>query len=75
MDLSSPTTIPGGTLMPILRLIEPTGYTVPDSTRTITPEAEPQARIELEALAVQHAAQWADFGYHPSDYRIVIDQH
>ncbi|MFG2359434.1 hypothetical protein [Streptomyces sp. NPDC048521] len=59
--------------MPTLRLIEPNGYSVPGGLRTVTPDTEAQARTELEALAVQEAAQWADFGYHPGDYRILTD--
>jgi hypothetical protein len=59
--------------MPTLRLVEPSGYSVPDGIRTVTPEREAQARTELTALAVQHADQWADFGYHPGDYRILTD--
>jgi hypothetical protein len=59
--------------MPTLRLVEPSGYSVPDGIRTVTTTDEPQARTELKALAVQHAAQWADFGYHPGDYRILTD--
>ena len=56
-----------------LRLVEPTGYSVPGGTRTATPDTEAQARAALQALAVEHAAQWRDFGYHPSEYRILTD--
>jgi hypothetical protein len=59
--------------MPTLRLIEPTGYTVPDGIRTITPDQEPAVRAELMNLADRHAADWADFGYHPAEYRILTD--
>ncbi|MFE1451940.1 hypothetical protein [Streptomyces olivaceoviridis] len=57
-----------------LRLIEPNGYCVPGGLRTVTPDHEPQARAELNELAVQHAKEWADFGYHPGDYRILPTQ-
>ena len=60
--------------MPTLRLVEPNGYSVPGGLVTVTPEREAQARQDLEALAIQDAAQWADFGYHPGDYRILTDQ-
>lgn len=56
-----------------LRLIEPTGYSVPGGTRTATPDTEAQARAALQALAVQHAAQWGDFGYDAREYRILTD--
>jgi hypothetical protein len=56
-----------------LRLIEPTGYTVPEGIRTATPDTEAQARAALKALAKQHAAQWDDFGYHHTEYRILTD--
>ncbi|MFR9794172.1 hypothetical protein ACL07V_37055 [Streptomyces sp. MB22_4] len=59
--------------MPTLRLVEPNGYSVPGGLRTVTPDRETQARADLKALAVEHAAQWADFGYHPNDYRILTD--
>lgn len=54
-----------------LRLIDPNGYSVPDGVRTITPDLEAQARTELKTLAAQHAAQWAEFGYHPGDHQIL----
>ena len=56
-----------------LRLVEPTGYSVPGGLVTVTPDLEAQARADLKALAVQDAAQWADFGYHPAEYRILTD--
>lgn len=56
-----------------LRLVEPCGYTVPDGLRTITPDQEPEARAELMRLADRHAAEWSDFGYRPSAYRILTD--
>ena len=56
-----------------LRLVEPDGYSVPGGLRTVTPDGEAKARTELAALAVQHAAEWADFGYHAGDYRILTD--
>jgi len=56
-----------------LRLIEPNGYSVPDGLRTVTTDGESQARQDLKQLATEHAAQWADFGYHPNDYRILTD--
>ena len=57
--------------MPELRLIDPDGYTVPGGVRTTTPETDAQVRADLARLAVEHAAQWADFGYRATDYRIV----
>ncbi|MGV9891680.1 hypothetical protein [Streptomyces sp. NPDC003395] len=56
-----------------LRLVEPTGYSVPGGLRTVTPDQESAARAELAQLADQHAAEWADFGYHPAEYRILTD--
>ncbi|MGV9278117.1 hypothetical protein [Streptomyces griseosporeus] len=56
-----------------LRLVEPDGYTVPDGVRTVTPDREADARAELAQLANAHAAEWADFGYHPAGYRILTD--
>ncbi|MFF4526938.1 hypothetical protein [Streptomyces bluensis] len=54
-----------------LRLLDSDGYTVPGSVRTVTPDTEAQTREDLKELAVEHAAQWADFGYRASSYRIV----
>lgn len=59
--------------MPTLRLVDPDGYSVPGALRTVTPSDEPQARAELKSLASEHAAQWADFGYHADAYRILTD--
>ena len=59
--------------MPTLRLVEPNGYSVPGGLRIVTAAAEPQARADLKQLAAEHAAQWADFGYHPDAYRILTD--
>jgi hypothetical protein len=56
-----------------LRLVEPNGYSVPGGVRTATPETEAQTREDLKALAVEHAAQWADFGYRATSYRILTD--
>jgi len=56
-----------------LRLVEPTGYTVPGGTRTATAETEAQARAELKDLAKAHAAKWDDFGYDHREYRILTD--
>lgn len=53
-----------------LRLLDPDGYTVPGSVRTVTPETDAQTRADLHKLAEEHAAQWADFGYHGASYRI-----
>jgi hypothetical protein len=53
-----------------LRLIDPDGYSVPGGTRTTTPETDTQVRAQLKELAAEHAAQWADFGYHATAYRI-----
>ncbi|MER6249435.1 hypothetical protein [Streptomyces griseorubiginosus] len=57
--------------MPELRLVDPNEYTVPGSVRTTTPETEQAVRAQLKQLAAEHAAQWADFGYRATDYRIV----
>ena len=54
-----------------LRLIDPDGYSVPGGVRTTTPDTEDTVRAELAQLADQHAAQWADFGYRATNYRIV----
>lgn len=54
-----------------LRLIDQDGYSVPGGVRTTTPDTDAQVRAELQALAVEHAAQWADFGYRATNYRIV----
>lgn len=54
-----------------LRLLDADGYTVPGSTRTTTPETDAQVRADLAQLAAEHAAQWDDFGYQASTYRIV----
>jgi hypothetical protein len=56
-----------------LRLVEPNGYSVPGGLVTVAPAQEAQARADLKALAAREAAQWADFGYHPGDYRILTD--
>jgi len=56
-----------------LRLVEPNGYSVPGGVRTATSETEAQVRADLKALAAEHAAQWADFGYRASSYRILTD--
>lgn len=56
-----------------LRLVEPNGYSVPGGLRTATADTEPQAREALTRLAVEHAAQWADFGYDAREYRILTD--
>lgn len=54
-----------------LRLIDPDGYTVPGSVTETTPETDAQVRADLDQLATEHAAQWADFGYRASSYCIV----
>jgi hypothetical protein len=54
-----------------LRLIDPDGYSVPGGTRTTTPETDTQVRAQLNQLAAEHAAQWADFGYHTRLYQVV----
>lgn len=56
-----------------LRLIDPDRYSVPDGLRTVPADTEGQARAELEQLAAQHAALWADFGYRADAYRILTD--
>ncbi|MFF7476612.1 hypothetical protein [Streptomyces sp. NPDC008092] len=59
--------------MPTLRLVDPDGYSVPGALRTTAPDTEAQARTDLKNLAADHAAQWADFGYHPDAYQIRAD--
>jgi len=54
-----------------LRLLDADGYVVPGSVRTTTPDTDTTVRADLERLAAEHAAQWADFGYRATDYRIV----
>jgi len=54
-----------------LRLVDADGYTVPGSIRTTTPDTDTAVREGLKLLAAEHAAQWADFGYRATDYRIV----
>ena len=54
-----------------LRLIDADGYTVPGGVRTTTPDTDAQVRADLQQLATEHAAQWADFGHDARDYRIV----
>nr|WSZ21201.1 hypothetical protein OH837_49020 [Streptomyces canus] len=58
------------TVVHTLRLIDPDGYTVPGGVRTATPETDTAVRADLKQLAVEHAAQWADFGYRATAYRI-----
>lgn len=53
-----------------LRLIDPDGYTVPGGVRLTTLETDEQIRAELGALAARHAAEWADFGYRTTLYRV-----
>lgn len=53
-----------------LRLIDPEGYTVPGGVHVATPDTDQKIRTELQELAVQHAAEWADFGYRSSLYRV-----
>ena len=54
-----------------LRLVEPGGYTV---TVIDNPDDPDQARqYLLTVVAVEHAAQWADFGYRAADYRVLTD--
>lgn len=61
--------------MTTLRLIDPDGYTVPDSLRENVPTTDlPAVREELLTTAAsQHAAQWADFGYRAAAYQVVTD--
>lgn len=55
-----------------LRLLDPNGYLVPGTITTVSDEATAsEIRHHLTTVvAPEHAAQWADFGYHPGDYRI-----
>ncbi|MER8002977.1 hypothetical protein [Streptomyces sp. NPDC095613] len=54
-----------------LRLIDPDGYTVPDTILTVSDATVAEVREHLlREVAPAHAAQWADFGYKASDYRI-----
>lgn len=60
--------------MPEMRLLDPDGYTVPGTAQTVPDADEPAVRRHLRTVvAPQHAAQWADFGYHPADYRVLPD--
>ncbi|MEU0656061.1 hypothetical protein ABZ485_27985 [Streptomyces albogriseolus] len=57
--------------MPELRLVDPDGYTVPGTAQTVPDADVPAVRHRLlTETAPQHAAQWADFGYHADAYRI-----
>ncbi|MFF6931548.1 hypothetical protein [Streptomyces californicus] len=57
--------------MPELRLLDPDGYVVPEGRITTTPTTETKARAALQALAIEHAGQWAFAGYDHRNYRIV----
>lgn len=55
-----------------LRLLDPHGYTVPGTITTVSDGAADEIRAQLLTdVAPVHAAQWADFGYHAGDYRVV----
>ena len=56
-----------------LRLVEPNGYTVRvvDVPKDGDPEQVKQHLLTV--VAVKHAAEWADFGYRASTYRVLTD--
>ncbi|MFE4915879.1 hypothetical protein ACFRCX_30715 [Streptomyces sp. NPDC056652] len=57
--------------MPELRLIDPDGYTVPDTVHTVSGSAVDETRQHLLTdIAPAHAAEWADFGYDARNYRV-----
>ncbi|MGW7283880.1 hypothetical protein ACWGH4_00015 [Streptomyces sp. NPDC054847] len=53
-----------------LRLLDPNGYLVPGTITTVSDGAADEIRDQLLEKAAEHAAQWADFGYHAGDYRV-----
>ncbi|MFD7615708.1 hypothetical protein [Streptomyces sp. NPDC059802] len=54
-----------------LRLLDPDGYTVPDTVTTVSDGAADEIRQHLlTEVAPVHAAQWADFGYDARNYRV-----
>lgn len=60
--------------MPELRLTDPDGYTVPGTAQTVPDADEAAVRAHLkDVVAPEHAAQWADFGYHADTYRVLPD--
>jgi len=60
--------------MPELRLVDPDGYTVPGTAQTVPDTDVDAARQQLlTEVAPAHAAQWADFGYRASAYRVLPD--
>lgn len=53
-----------------LRLIDPNGYTVPDTITTVSTGTADRVRHQLlTEVAPAHAAMWADHGYDARDYR------
>lgn len=56
-----------------LRLIEPSGYTVQVIDVPAGRDPEQVKQHLLTVVAVKHAAQWADFGYRASHYRVLTD--
>jgi hypothetical protein len=54
-----------------LRLIDPDGYTVPDTVITASEGtvADITAHL-LTEVAPAHAAEWAEFGYDARNYRV-----
>ncbi|WP_097865863.1 hypothetical protein [Streptomyces sp. rh34] len=64
-------TTPKGPPVQELRLLDPDGYTVPCSVTRVTPTTEPKARTALQALARDHAEQWAWARYDYRNYRII----
>jgi hypothetical protein len=54
-----------------LRLIDPNGYTVPDTVITASEGTVADITAQLlTEVAPAHAAQWAEFGYDARNYRV-----
>ncbi|MFF7631401.1 hypothetical protein [Streptomyces cyaneofuscatus] len=63
-------TTPKGLTVLELRLLDPDGYTVPDSVTPVTPTTETKARTALRDLARDHAHRYAHAHYDHRNYRI-----
>ncbi|PVC80549.1 hypothetical protein DBP19_36035 [Streptomyces sp. CS090A] len=63
-------TTPKGLTVLELRLLDPDGYTVPDSVTPVTPTTETKARTALRDLARDHAHRYAHARYDHRNYRI-----